>query len=130
MAVNFDEVMANDNNTKNEIVRAKAILRYFRISPRKARLVADLIRGKNLQEALRILTFTKKKAAKPIFKLLESAMANAKQKDPELDIDKLYVEKIYVDEGPTMKRFMPRAMGRATRINKRTSHIVVSVANN
>ena len=96
-------------------------LRFVRIAPRKARLVADLIRGKRSEEALNLLTFTKKAAAKIIIKLLKSAIANATQK--KMDVDRLYVKQITVDQGPTMKRFQPRALGRATTIRKRTSHI-------
>jgi len=103
-------------------VRAK--LRFARMGPRKARLVADLIRGKKSEEALNILTFTKKAAAKIIIKLLKSAIANATQKKT-VDIDRLYIKKIAVDQGPTMKRFQPRALGRATMIRKRTSHITI-----
>jgi large subunit ribosomal protein L22 len=103
-------------------VRAK--LRFVRVSPRKARLVADLIRGKGSEEATNILTFTKKAAAKILIKLLKSAIANATQKKT-IDIDRLYVKKIAVDQGPTMKRFQPRAMGRATTIRKRSSHITI-----
>jgi large subunit ribosomal protein L22 len=83
--------------------------------------VADLIRGKRSGEALNILTFTKKAAAKIVIKLLKSAIANAIQK--KMDADRLYVKQIMVDQGPTMKRFQPRALGRATMIRKRTSHI-------
>jgi large subunit ribosomal protein L22 len=101
-------------------VRAK--LRFVRISPRKARLVADLIRGKKSEEALNILIFTRKAAARILMKLLKSAIANATQKKT-VDVDRLYVKKITVDQGPTMKRFTPRALGRATTIRKRTSHI-------
>jgi large subunit ribosomal protein L22 len=103
-------------------VRAK--LRFARMGPRKARLVADLIRGKKSEEALNILTFTKKAAAKTIIKLLKSAIANATQKKT-VDIDRLYIKKITVDQGPTMKRFQPRALGRATMIRKRSSHITI-----
>jgi large subunit ribosomal protein L22 len=103
-------------------VRAK--LRFVRISPRKARLVADLIRGKASEEALGILVFTKKSAAAIITKVLKSAIANASQKKG-VDIDRLYVKSITVDQGPTMKRFTPRALGRATTIRKRTSHITI-----
>jgi large subunit ribosomal protein L22 len=103
-------------------VRAK--LRFVRVSPRKARLVADLIRGKGSEEAMNILTFTKKAAAKILIKLLKSAIANATQKKT-IDIDRLYIKKIAVDQGPTMKRFQPRAMGRATTIRKRSSHITI-----
>ena len=103
-------------------VRAK--LRFARLAPRKARLVADLIRGKGSEEALNILSFTKKAAAKIVTKLLKSAIANATQKKT-IDIDRLYVKKITVDQGPTLKRFQPRALGRATSIHKRTSHITI-----
>jgi large subunit ribosomal protein L22 len=92
------------------------------MSPRKARLVADLIRGKKSDEALNILIFTRKAAARILIKLLKSAIANATQKKT-IDVDRLYVKKITVDQGPTMKRFTPRALGRATTIRKRTSHI-------
>jgi len=85
-------------------------------------LVADLVRGKRSEEALNILNFTKKAAAKILIKLLKSAIANATQKKT-VDIDRLYVKQIMVDQGPTMKRFQPRALGRATTIRKRTSHI-------
>jgi large subunit ribosomal protein L22 len=104
-------------------MEVKAKLRFTRIGPRKARLVADLIRGKRSEEALSILTFTPKAAARIIIKLLKSAIANADQK--KIDVDRLYVKTIMVDQGPTMKRFMPRALGRATTIRKRTSHITI-----
>jgi len=103
-------------------MEVKARLRFARIAPRKARLVADLVRGKRSQEALNILNFTKKAAAKIVIKLLKSAIANATQKKT-IDIDRLYVKQIMVDEGPTMKRYQSRALGRATTIRKRTSHI-------
>lgn len=103
-------------------MEVKARLRFARISPRKARLVADLVRGRRSEESLNILTFTKKAAAKIIIKLLKSAIANATQKKT-IDIDRLYIKQITVDQGPTMKRFQPRALGRATTIRKRTSHI-------
>jgi len=86
-------------------------------------LAADLIRGKKSEEALNLLTFTPKAAAKIILKLLKSAVANATQK--KIDVDRLYVKTVTVDQGPTMKRFMPRAQGRATSIRKRTSHITI-----
>jgi large subunit ribosomal protein L22 len=103
-------------------MEVKARLRFARISPRKARLVADLVRGKRSEEALNILSFTKKASGKILIKLLKSAIANATQKKT-IDIDRLYVKQIMVDQGPTMKRFQPRALGRATTIRKRTSHI-------
>ncbi|MCE9843393.1 50S ribosomal protein L22 [Vibrio antiquarius] len=100
---------------------------FARISPQKARLVADLIRGKSVDQALEILTFSNKKAAALVKKVLESAIANAEHNEGA-DIDDLNVAKIFVDEGPTMKRIMPRAKGRADRILKRSSHITVVVA--
>jgi len=102
-------------------MEVKAKLRFARVGPRKVRLVADLIRGKGSEDALNTLTFTKKAAAKILMKLLKSALANANQK--KVDVDRLYIKQITVDQGPTMKRFMPRALGRATTIRKRTSHI-------
>jgi large subunit ribosomal protein L22 len=104
-------------------MEVKAKLRFTRIAPRKARLVADMIRGKRSEEALNLLMFTPKAAARLIIKLLKSAIANADQK--KVDVDRLFVKAITVDQGPTMKRFMPRAMGRATSIRKRTSHITI-----
>jgi large subunit ribosomal protein L22 len=103
-------------------VRAK--LRFVRIAPRKARLVADLIRGKRSEEALNILSFTKKEAAKIILKLLKSAIANATNKK-NINVDNLYIKHITVDQGPMLKRYQPRAMGRATMIRRRMSHITI-----
>jgi large subunit ribosomal protein L22 len=105
-------------------MEVKARLKFVRVSPRKAQLVADLVRGKGSEEAVNILTFTKKSAAKIIIKLLKSAIANATQKK-NIDVDRLFIKKITVDQGPTMKRFQPRALGRATTIRKRTSHITI-----
>jgi large subunit ribosomal protein L22 len=105
-------------------MEVRARLRFVRIGPRKARLVADLVRGKGSEEALNILAFTKKAAAKIVAKVLKSAIANATQKKT-IDIDHLYVKRITVDQGPTMKRYQPRALGRATMIRKRTSHITI-----
>jgi large subunit ribosomal protein L22 len=99
-------------------MEVNAKLRFVRVAPRKAQLVADLIRGKKSEEALNILTFTKKAAAKIVIKLLKSAIANATQKK-NIDVDRLYIKKITVDQGPT------RALGRATTIRKRTSHITI-----
>ncbi|KMV28581.1 50S ribosomal protein L22 [Photobacterium swingsii] len=101
--------------------------RFARISPQKARLVADQLRGKPVDQALEILQFSNKKAADLIKKVLESAIANAEHNEGA-DIDDLNVAKIFVDEGPIMKRIMPRAKGRADRILKRSSHITVVVA--
>jgi large subunit ribosomal protein L22 len=104
-----------------------ASLRYARISPQKARLVADQIRGMKVEPALQLLQFSSKKGAAIIKKVLESAIANAEHNDGA-DIDELKVSTICVDEGPTQKRIQPRAKGRANRILKRTSHITVAVA--
>ncbi|WP_333706215.1 50S ribosomal protein L22 [Vibrio hepatarius] len=100
-----------------------------RISAQKARLVADQIRGKGVEEALETLAFSTKKAAQLMKKVLESAIANAEHNDG-LDVDDLKVSTVFVDEGPTMKRIRPRAKGRADRIFKRTCHITVKVADN
>lgn len=100
-----------------------------RLSAQKARLVADQIRGKRVEEALQILEFSTKKAAHLMKKVLDSAIANAEHNDG-LDIDDLHVSTVFVDEGPTMKRIRPRAKGRADRIFKRTCHITVKVADN
>src|SRR5688572_153737 len=105
---------------------ASARARFLRVAPRKVRLVADLIRGKNVQEALDILQFTTKGSSKRLARLLKSAVSNADQK-PGVNIDKLYVHKIMVDGGPAIKRFRPRAMGRATQILKKTSHVVLEL---
>ncbi len=107
-------------------MEARATAKYVRISPYKARPVIDLIRGKDVQEALQILEFTPKKAARLIKKVLESAIANAEH-NYNMDPDRLYVKRAYVDEGPRFKRIWPRAWGRASRILKRTSHITVVV---
>jgi large subunit ribosomal protein L22 len=101
--------------------------RFVRMSARKARLVADLVRGMDVGHAVATLRFTQKKAAGIIKKVVESATANATQSGG-VDEDSLFISKITVDEGPTAKRWMPRAMGRATRIRKRTSHITVAVS--
>ncbi|HOJ71894.1 MAG TPA: 50S ribosomal protein L22 [Syntrophorhabdaceae bacterium] len=98
--------------------------RMIRISPTKVRIVADLIKKKNVNEALGMLSFMPQKASFILKKLLNSAIANAKQ-NKYIDIDSLYVKNIMVDAGPTLKRFLPRAMGRATKIRKRMSHITM-----
>lgn len=108
-------------------VQSHAILRNARTSAQKARLVCDLIRGKSVEEALNICKFSTKKAAKLIYKLLNSAVANATN-NQNLDVTDFRVKTIYADEGPTMKRIMPRAKGRADHIRKRTSHITVVIA--
>jgi ribosomal protein L22 len=104
------------------IVRAKA--RYVRHAPRKARLVVDHIRGKSVDEARAILIHTPRAASRDVLKLLDSAIANA-ENNHELVADELKIEQCFVDEGPTLKRFRPRALGRATRIRKRTSHMTI-----
>ncbi|MEM0911094.1 MAG: 50S ribosomal protein L22 [Pseudomonadota bacterium] len=110
-------------------MEAFAKQRYARTSAQKARLVADQIRGMHVEKALELLTYSPKKSAGLIKKVLESAIANAENNDGA-DIDELTVSKIFVDEGPTMKRIKPRAKGRADRIFKRSSHITVVVADN
>jgi large subunit ribosomal protein L22 len=101
----------------------KASATHIRISPRKVRMVVDTVRGKSVSQALSILGFTRKKAALPVQKLLKSAVANAVENDGINDVETLVIDRIMVDEGPTLKRYMPRARGRATPIRKRTSHI-------
>ena len=108
-------------------METKAKLTYARISPQKCRLVADQIRGLPVDKALEILTFSQKKAAGLVKKVLESAIANAEHNDGA-DIDELKVTTIFIDQGPTLKRMHARAKGRGNRILKRTSHITVAVA--
>lgn len=103
-----------------------AKLRFAHISPQKCRLVADQVRGKPVEQALQILAFSPKKAAGIVKKVLESAIANAEHNEGA-DIDELKVSRIFVDEGPTMRRWMPRAKGRVNHILKRTSHLTVMV---
>ncbi|MBS3810837.1 MAG: 50S ribosomal protein L22 [Halanaerobiales bacterium] len=105
-------------------MEAKAVAKYVRVSPRKTRRVIDLIRGKDIGQALGILRNTPNKPSKIVEKVLNSAIANA-ENNHDMLVDDLYVEKCFVDEGPTMKRFRPRAMGQASPINKRTSHVTV-----
>ncbi len=105
-------------------METRAIARYVRVSPRKARLVVDLIRGKKAEEALNILSLNKKAVSRVVSKVLKSAIANAENNN-NMDIDALYVKKAYVDQGPVMKRIRPRAMGRANVIRRRTSHITI-----
>ncbi|ESQ15287.1 MAG: 50S ribosomal protein L22 [Thiohalocapsa sp. PB-PSB1] len=109
------------------MMRAQATLKYARISAQKARLVGDQIRGQHVERALNQLTFSTKKAAGILRKILESAIANA-ENNQGADVDELEVVEVQVNEGPTMKRIRPRAKGRASRILKRTSHIRVTVA--
>ena len=109
-------------------MEATATLRYLKAAPQKVRLVADLIRGKKVDEALSILRFTKKSSAKDLLKLLRSAVANAENKETNVDTDDLVVSKIYVNEGPREKRVQPAPMGRAYRIQKRKAHVTVHVS--
>ncbi len=107
-------------------MEAHSVTKHVRISPRKARLVLDLIRGKRVEEALHTLRFVPRKAALIIAKTVRAAVANA-ESTQNIDVDDLFVKRAFVDEGVTWKRFIPRAHGRATRVNKRTSHITVVV---
>ena len=118
-------------NTTGPVVRAHAKLRYSTVTPMKARRVVDLVRGLPADEALSVLRFTPQSASEPVYKVLESAIANARYaagiRNERLEVEDLVVSAAYVDEGPTMKRFRPRAQGRAYRIRKRTSHITIEV---
>lgn len=105
----------------------KAVLKNIRIAPRKVRLVAGLVRGKPVQTALDILKLTNKRSAPAVSKLIKSAMANATNK-ATVDVDRLVVSEIFVDGGPAMQRWLPRAQGRATPIKKRMSHITLSLS--
>ncbi len=107
-------------------LQAKAVARHIRVSPFKARLLVDMIRGKNVDEAEAILRYTPNQAKEPILKVLKSAIANAEQ-NLDLNRDRLYVSQAFVDEGPSIKRFKPRAQGRADHLVHRTSHITVAV---
>jgi large subunit ribosomal protein L22 len=118
--------------TPSSSIEAHALARHIRLSPQKARLVIDLIRGRNVNEAKRILKFTPKRAARHIEKVLDSAIANAQVKAENagtpLDEDELYVTECLVNEGPRWKRLRPAPMGRAFRYQKRTSHVLVGVS--
>jgi large subunit ribosomal protein L22 len=109
-------------------MEATATLRYLKASPQKVRLVADLVRGKKVEEALNILRFTRKSCAKDLEKLLRSAVANAENKENAPDVDELVVSRIYVNEGPREKRVQPAPMGRAYQVQKRKAHITVHVS--
>ena len=106
---------------------AKAILRYTRMATRKVRLVVDLVRGKQVGEAMTILKFTPRRAARVVEKVLKSAVANAEQREIG-DVDELWVSRAYVDQGPTLKRIQPAPRGKAHPIKKRTSHVTLVVA--
>lgn len=108
-------------------MEAKACAKHIRISPRKARQVVDLVRGKSVQEAYNILQFTPHKGSAIVMKVLKSAVANAEH-NYDMDVDNLVVSTAFVDAGPSIKRFKPRAIGRADAINKRTSHITIMVS--
>ena len=114
------------------MVESIARVKHIRVTPQKARRVVEMIRGKQAEEALAILKFAPQGASEPVYKLVASAMANARVKadatNEFLDEQDLYVSRAFVDEGTTLKRFQPRAQGRAFRINKRTSHITVVLA--
>lgn len=124
--------MTTVSNEVGNIMEAKAQARFVRVTPMKARRVVDLIRGKNVPEAAALMRFAPQAASEPVLKVLNSAVANARftadQTGTAFDEASLVVTAAYVDEGPTMKRFRPRAQGRASRIYKRTSHITVLVA--
>jgi large subunit ribosomal protein L22 len=109
------------------LTKVRATAKYVRVSPYKVRQLTPLITGERVGDAVNILTFSDKGAAKPLLKVLNSAIANAENNDG-LDPDELVVHQAFADEGPTLRRFQPRAMGRAYRIRKRTSHITVVVA--
>ncbi|MFI2754342.1 50S ribosomal protein L22 [Cellulomonas sp. P22] len=113
-------------------MEAKAKARFVRVTPQKARRVVDLIRGKQAGEAVAVLKFAPQAAGETVLKVVESAIANAreaaKRSNERLDENDLYISEVFVDEGPTLKRFRPRAQGRASQILKRTSHITVVVA--
>lgn len=108
-------------------MESRAKLSHARLSPQKTRLVVDMVRGKAVQEAINILRFSPQKAAAIVSTLVTSAVANAEQKGVA-DLDRLFIKEIMVDQGPVLKRFLPRAQGRATKIRKPTSHILVVLA--
>ena len=116
--------MPEQETMQTTTLEAKAILRYARISSRKVKIVADLIRGKNIDEALAIVKFTPKASSEIIEKLLKSAIANA-ENNHDMKHERLYVAEIYANQGPTLKRIRPAAKGSAVRIRKRTSHITI-----
>ena len=106
---------------------SKASGRFIRMSPQKARLVVDLIRGKNVNDALLTLKFTNKAATREIAKVVQSALANATDKNEQIDADALFVEKAFIGDGPRLKRIRPAPMGRAYRYQRRTSHITIEL---
>lgn len=110
------------------MAEARATAKYIRVSPQKARLVVDLIRGQNVSDAMSTLRFTKKRVADEVMKVLQTAIANAEQKSESLDVEELVVSKAYVNEGPRTKRIRPAPQGRAYRYQRRSSHITVVVS--
>ena len=106
---------------------SKATGRFIRMSPQKARLVVDLIRGKDVNEALMVLKFTNKRATREIEKVVKSAVANATEKSENIDVDNLFIEQCFINEGPRLKRIRPAPMGRAYRYQRRTAHITVAL---
>ena len=111
----------------DEAMEARATQKFIRVSPQKARLVVDLIRGKNVGDALSTLTYTKKRVTQAVEKVLRSAIANAEEKAEHVDVDQLVVSEAYVNEGPRSKRIRPAPMGRAYRYQRRTSHLTIVV---
>jgi large subunit ribosomal protein L22 len=119
--------MTSDIEGLDEAMEARATQKYIRVSPQKARLVVDLIRGKNVGDALSTLTYTKKRVTQAVEKVLRSAIANAEEKAEHVDVDQLVVSEAYVDDGPRSKRIRPAPMGRAYRYQRRTSHLTIVV---
>ena len=123
--------MSDQTLERDQVTTARAQARFVHVTPMKARRVVDMVRGMQADRALAILRFAPQSASEPVYKVLASAVANARQKaerhGERLDVEDLLVHQAYVDEGPTMKRFRPRAQGRAYRIRKRTSHITIEV---
>jgi len=109
------------------MMKGTATLRFARISAQKARLVADIVRGKDASDAVRLLAYLPKKSAPLIRKLIESAIANVEHQNQDVDVDSLFVESIEVNQGPGLRRFRPRAQGRATPVVKKTAHITVTI---
>ena len=113
-----------NDKAESDVMEVRSRLKFVRISPRKARKAVDMIRGKGVEEAQNVLMLSPQKSARIVKKVLDSAIANANA-NYSMDVDNLFVKRAFVDEGATMKRFIPRAMGRATQILKRTSHITI-----
>ena len=111
-----------DAEKREQLKHKRSVLKFLRMSPRKVRAVADTVRGKKVEDALAILDFTQRAAAVPLARMLRAAVANTTNAE-NIDVDLLVVKEIKVDQGPTLKRYMPRAQGRATLIQKKTSHV-------